>query len=66
MAHAQQVGEQFRFIREATPAELEQEIQEVKGTLDTLVKKAGRAIRTPVTEALNNYLHLLRQARAVS
>ena len=58
------VAQQFRFIREASPAELEVEINNVKAKLPALTSN-GR-VRTPVTEQLQNYLNLLRQARAVA
>jgi hypothetical protein len=63
LQHVQKVSEQYAFVREATPEEIERELNEVKSALGKL---AGRATRTPVTEALSNYLRLLRQARAVA
>lgn len=58
------VADQYTFVRTASPAEIEAEINNVKESLPVLTKNGS--VRTPVTEQLNSYLNLLRQARLVS
>lgn len=58
------VAGQYAFVRTASSVEIEAEINNVKASLPVLTKNGS--IRTPVTEQLQTYLNLLRQARLVS